>query len=71
MEAIKQTIDSGVTAFLVFSMVGIAILFIIIAAGNKSITTNKTYEIRSDTSSYTCVISEIDNDLSLNCLETK
>jgi hypothetical protein len=71
MEAIKQSVDSGVIVFLVSSMLGIALLFLIIAVGNKSIATNETFKVRSDTSSYTCVISETDNDLSLNCLKIK
>jgi hypothetical protein len=71
MEAIKQSVDSGVIVFLVPSMLGIALLVTIIAIGVKSITTNEAFKVRSDTSSYTCIASEVDDNLLFNCLKIK
>jgi len=74
MEAIKQAIDSSVIVFLAVFMLGLVLLLIILAAGfefSRSITMGETFKVRNDISSYMCIISEVDNELSLNCLENQ
>lgn len=74
MEAIKQAIDSSIIVFLVVFMLGMALLLTILAVGfefSKSITMGETFKVRNDISSYICIVSEVDNKLSLNCLENQ
>lgn len=74
MEAIKQTIDNGTIVFLSMAILGamgiITVAGLFLFAG-KSIITDEPFKVTSDTSSYSCVISEVDADLSLDCLKVK
>jgi hypothetical protein len=74
MEAIKQTVDFS--AMVLFAIAAASILGLTIIGGvfwsnQKSIIIDEPFKIISDTSNYTCIVSEADNDLTLNCLETK
>ncbi len=74
MEAIKQTIDNGSIVILAIIMLG-AIGIIVMVGGflfvGESIVTDEAFQVASDTSKYSCVISEVDKDLSLDCLKVK
>ena len=37
----------------------------------QGIQPDEPFKVTSDTSNYTCIVSEVDNDLSLNCLKIK
>jgi hypothetical protein len=75
MEAIKQSLDQTIVVIFIFAVMGITGLGVIgVLFDNRfdnSIETNEQFKVTSDTSKYTCVISEADNDLQLNCLEMK
>lgn len=77
MEAIKQAVDNGVIIILALIMLGaIGAIGIIVTVeaflfAGKNVVTDEAFKVTSDTSRYTCIVSEIDNDLSLNCLKIK
>jgi hypothetical protein len=76
MEAIKQAADSAADlALFTIILLGVAILSLIIGLllfpPAKIVTAGEVFEMVGSSSKYSCVISEISNELSLNCLETK
>jgi hypothetical protein len=74
MEAIRQTLDDGIVTFMIIvilAMITFAIIGILLASSAKSVVTDEAFKVTSGTSKYSCVISEIDNELSLDCLATK
>jgi hypothetical protein len=49
----------------------LGIIVIGLVAIDQSIMTDEVFGVTGDTSEYTCVISEADENLSLNCLKVK
>ncbi len=72
MEAVKQSLDSLIITTLLVVAIGVAAVGAIGAFFiDNSIITDEAFKVTSDTSKYSCIVSEIDNDLSLDCLKIK
>lgn len=73
MEAIKQALDTGIIVLLALAIMGVMIFYLLGLAfvGNKHIKVGEVFKVTSDSASYTCFLSESDNELSLSCLKTK
>lgn len=73
MEAIEQSMGDTFRAFILIILFLFTTIVFVVGGwlSPNGITTDEAFEVVSDTSKYTCIISEADNDLSLNCLETK
>lgn len=54
-----------------FAMLFIALFLLSFSVSDQSIVIDEPFEVTSDTSKYSCVISEVDKDLSLDCLRVK
>jgi hypothetical protein len=59
-----------VVSVLSLMLVGL-ISILLIFTTDQAIVTGEAFKVTSDTSKYSCIITEIDNDLSLNCLRLK
>lgn len=72
MEAVKQTLSDGIAHMTIIGVIGVTLIIIIgLFFADKSIATDEAFKVTSDTSKYSCVISEVDKDLSLDCLRVK
>lgn len=57
-----------ILAFFVF---GLSAIILVFAYNGPSIQLDEAFKVTSDTSKYSCIVSEIDNDLLLECLKVK
>lgn len=60
--------DAWISMLLLIIVILIAILGLI---ADQSIVIDKPFRVTSDTSNYSCVVSEVDENLLLDCLRTK
>lgn len=65
--------DKTLLLFGVVACAGLLIVGLVTISAQRAIATDKVFKVTSDTSKYSCVISEVDEDLSLslNCLQVK
>lgn len=70
MEVIEQYIDNGVIYVVVFALAIIGIIAIFGMSG-PDIAMDEPFKVSSDTSNYSCVVSEVESELLLNCLKVK
>jgi hypothetical protein len=61
----NNTVVPALAALLVIALASILLVFL----SDQAIVTDKAFAVVSDTSEYSCVISEVDKDLSLDCLK--
>jgi hypothetical protein len=59
------------TPVLAMVVIGLAITLLLVGSAGQRIVTDEAFKVVSDTSNYSCIVSEIDNDLSLDCLKVK
>lgn len=72
MEAIKRTLSDGIAYMEIIGVLGaIIIVILVVFSADKDIVTGEGFKVHSDTSKYSCIVSEIENDLLFNCLKVK
>lgn len=60
-----------ISQFLMLVVLLLAAALVIVIADEITTEIDEPFKVTSDTSRYTCIISEADNDLSLSCLEMR
>lgn len=73
MEHIKSSFGSAIIVVFALAVIGLSLISIIGITLIRSISLEpgKSFDVISDTSHYSCIITEIDNDLVLNCLKAR
>lgn len=56
----------------IFALLFIGLVSIIMVfTSDQVIVTDEAFKVASDTSKYSCIVSEVESELSLNCLKVK